>query len=307
MPRAGAAHRAGEGAETCVCRPASTTAAPSVGPMPPQPRLEPLSEVEAYAVASLFMVGLRETLWEAVAEPGPAQAGLWGPQGLCRAVCAQLDVPERAWEVRCHLKPRGCGATALTVPVAVDASTARRWSAPRTWTSPTRCRRWWMCWTGHPRERRPLPPQTRRRGEPQKPRLQKLRPGRRRRGQPPQPQQCRRRVAGRTGTRWRRRLCRVAGAVGTEECRLNQCNRAALGVPHPTRIRPLRSWQTRLCVATPASRCWMTTTMRRGRAHRPTEVACACEPSAPRSSGPGHLPNPHPHPHSRGHTWTWSR
>ena len=68
--------------------------------MPPAPRVEPLSEVEAYAVASLFMVGLRETLWEAVAEPGPAQAGLWGHTGLCRAVCAQLDVPERAWEVR---------------------------------------------------------------------------------------------------------------------------------------------------------------------------------------------------------------
>jgi hypothetical protein len=68
--------------------------------MAPQGRLDPLTQVEAYALASLFMVSLNETLWEAVAEPGPAQRGLWGPDGLCRAICAQLDVPERAWEVR---------------------------------------------------------------------------------------------------------------------------------------------------------------------------------------------------------------
>ena len=61
--------------------------------------IEPLSATEAYATASLFMLALRETLAEAVAEQG-AQRGLWGPHGLCRAVCAQLDVPERAWEAR---------------------------------------------------------------------------------------------------------------------------------------------------------------------------------------------------------------
>ena len=64
------------------------------------PPIEPLNQVEAYATASLFMLSLRETLWEANGYPGIAQRGLWGEDGLCRAVCAQLDVPERAWEVR---------------------------------------------------------------------------------------------------------------------------------------------------------------------------------------------------------------
>ena len=68
--------------------------------MAPVARLEALTQVEAYATASLFMLSLRETLWEAAADPGAAQKGLWGPSGLCRAVCAQLDVPERAWEVQ---------------------------------------------------------------------------------------------------------------------------------------------------------------------------------------------------------------
>ena len=66
---------------------------------PRAPAIEPLNLQEAYATASLFMLSLRETLWEACADV-PSQRGLWGPHGLCRAVCAQLDVPERAWEVR---------------------------------------------------------------------------------------------------------------------------------------------------------------------------------------------------------------
>jgi len=68
--------------------------------------IEPLNELERYATASLFMVSLRETLWEAVAWPGTAQKGLWGPGGLCRVICAQLDIPERTWEVRAaaHLR-----------------------------------------------------------------------------------------------------------------------------------------------------------------------------------------------------------
>jgi hypothetical protein len=67
--------------------------------MPPPPP-EPLTQVEAYATASLFMLSLRETLWEANGYPGLAQRGLWGADGLCRTISLQLDVPERVWEAR---------------------------------------------------------------------------------------------------------------------------------------------------------------------------------------------------------------
>jgi hypothetical protein len=73
--------------------------------MAPPVRLEPLTLPEAYATASLFMLALRETLWEAAADV-PSQRGLWGPHGVCRAVCAQLDVPERAWEARARPRAR---------------------------------------------------------------------------------------------------------------------------------------------------------------------------------------------------------
>lgn len=85
----------------CALRAAPRTMAPSHR----APVIEPLNLQEAYATASLFMLSLRETLWEACADV-PSQRGLWGAHGLCRAVCAQLDVPERAWEVR----TRGAGA-----------------------------------------------------------------------------------------------------------------------------------------------------------------------------------------------------
>lgn len=56
----------------------------------------PLSELESFAALSLFTCALRETLLEA-ATPEASQAGLWGPNGLLRACCVALDVPERVW------------------------------------------------------------------------------------------------------------------------------------------------------------------------------------------------------------------
>ena len=86
--------------------------------------IEPLNLQEAYATASLFMLSLRETLWEACAEV-PSQRGLWGPHGLCRAVCAQLDVPERAWEVRRPRSARPRSARRRRVPARRRAACFR--------------------------------------------------------------------------------------------------------------------------------------------------------------------------------------